>query len=168
MWPCLFRSIYVYIMFFNDGIFAFSNIYCPSNKVLRLGFLDFPSYYSTPRCLRDNLACRSTKNEIKEISKIKLFVKSFCFTLSLRQNKNHFCLVLYGLNLCIVFLCFGSCTDNTNPNKCAIEFMPFKAYRGIKMMGKCIAIWPEGLESAHWKSLKVTKAKNGGGEGHGG
>lgn len=30
---------YIYMVFFNDGISAFSNIYCPSHK--RLGFLYF-------------------------------------------------------------------------------------------------------------------------------
>lgn len=104
---CLSRFIYAYI-FFNDGIFVFSNIYYPSNKMVTLDFSDSPRYHSTPRRLKDNLACPSTKSEINRQNWV--FLKTFCFHTIPRAKQKSFLLNPVWPQL-VCRLCFGSITD---------------------------------------------------------
>lgn len=132
-----------------DGIFAFSNIYYLPSKT-RLGFLDFPRYPSTARCLNDNLACPSTKNEVKKIGRIRLFLKTFCFTLSLEQNKNHFCLTRPQF-VCSPSLLWNVTDTLTNLNKCAPELTHLKCTAELK--------WPRGQSPGEPPLQEIQNAK---------
>lgn len=81
----------------------------PFKKLVRLGFLDFPGTFNS-KMPYDNLVCISTKNKLKEIGRIRVFLETFCFTASLSQ----ICLTRNDISLCVVFLCFTDTLIQTN------------------------------------------------------
>lgn len=104
----------------------------------------------------------STQNEIKEIGRIRLFMETFCFMLSLEQNKHHFCLAMYGLDLCVVFFCFGSLTDTPIQANVPWSSRHLQHIEGLnghqtRVLGTC-----------HQQSLKLPGAKKHRGGGQGG